>query len=434
MDRKSDFLNSKAHAKGPFGGLLAFAWVAFLGSLIYTLASISSYAFSAGRSFAFFRIPRISPVFADLRQLTHSSGCDVSFLELLANRSSCDPFQRSFNYTWPSLELLRGLGIRAADTEVLGALIGVFGVIAASVFVFSLVKSRVKALVVLTVFILSFPFQLAIERGNHDIIVFGACLFVPLLVFPPKGLRGRAIKAMTASVLAFGAVALKVFPLLGLGPWSFGLAIQWSERRTTWIPVLILTLSCLGILIQITDLPQIMANTPKPDGLISFGLLASYQAKYGEGIGMFLTALKASIVALVTYAMSTSKFNDLFMAGQVDRRLESSRQAAFMFSCMILIAWMVGRSWDYRLIIFLGVVPYFANIFDNVSPALKSEKLLICLGTSVVLFEPYVGGRIGFVSDVIIQPVLIGFLLAFLLRNRKTLLASEAGLFEEQPD
>jgi hypothetical protein len=92
---------------------------------------------------------------------------------------------------------------------------------------------------------------------------------------------------------------------------------------------------------------------------------------------------------------------------------------------------MLGRSWDYRLIICLGVVPYFANVFDNVSPALKSEKLLICLGTSVVLFEPYVGGRIGFVSDVIIQPVLIGFLLAFLLRNRKTLLASEAGLFEE---
>ncbi len=420
MDRKLD-----SHlAKPSTGRLHLFAAFAFFCSLAYTLASLASYYFSAGGSFAFFRVPRMSPVFADLRQLTHSSSCGSSFWELLANTSNCDPFQRPFNYTWPSLQLLRSLGIGAEGTELTGALFGVFGLIAVSVFVFALTKGRTKGLLIATAFIMSFPFQLAIERGNHDVIVFGVCLFVPLLLFPPEGFGGQTAKAITASALAFSAVALKVFPLVGLAPWSFGLAIRWPDRRAKWIPILILVMSCLGVLIQIGDLSQIMANTPKPDGGTSFGFLASYQSRLGGMMAMILTAFKAAVVVFIAYILRSDRFDGLFAGSQDDQRLESSRQAALMFSCMILVTWLVSRSWDYRLVICLGVVPYFANIFDNASPALKTPKTSICLGTFFLFYEQYVGGRIGVVSDALVQPALIGFILSFLLRSRKTWLAS----------
>ena len=89
--------------------------------------------------------------------------------------------ERPFNYTSPSLDALRALGIDASNTELLGAIIGLFGR-PLRTFIFSLVKSRTSKLL-LAAFMLSFPFQLAVERGNYDLLVFGMCLILPLSMF-----------------------------------------------------------------------------------------------------------------------------------------------------------------------------------------------------------------------------------------------------------
>lgn len=401
----------------------ALALIAFSTSLAYTLLSLFSYTFTAGSLPAFRGIGRMSPVFADLRQLTHSSGCDSSFSDLLANTANCDPWNRAFNYTFSSLEIFRSLGIDASNTELAGAAIGLFGLSAALLFIFITVRGRAAKLFISTGFLLSFPFQLAVERGNYDLVVFGLCILVPLLLFTTNAFRYQRIKGITASVLSFAVVALKVFPIVGLAPWSLWLAFRWPEKRVKWVPAFILLLSCLGLLIQTGDISQLMANTPNPDGGVSFGLMASHQGRLGFSMGALLTALKLAIVAIMLYVFRLEKFDGLYVDGQFEEGTQCSKQAALLFSCMILIIWLVSRSWDYRLIFSLGIIPYFTNTFSKTSPGLKKIKTLICLSTLFILYEEYLPFPVlSLISDAIVLPMLIAFLASFLLRTRKSIL------------
>lgn len=359
----------------------------------------------------------MSPVYADLRQLTHSSGCDASFADLVANAANCDPWKRPFNYTFPSLEAFRFLGIDASNTELLGAVIGAFGLATALVFIFALVKGRVSKLLLSTAFMLSFPFQLAVERGNHDLLVFGMSLLVPLSMFFSWPRSFIWVNIAISFLLSFSATALKVFPLLGLAPWSLGIIIKPMRNGVKLAALLLLFSSCIGIFIQLGDLTQIMVNTPKPDGGTSFGFLASYQSTLGGAPGMALTILKVAILAITINIMLRSRFDSLFSTGDFNPRLEASKQAALMFSFMTVLVWLISRSWDYRLIISLGFMPYFLNIFASRPSSLGCAKIGLAASILFIWFEQYLGGRAGIVSDVLIQPVLVGFLSAFLWRS-----------------
>lgn len=359
----------------------------------------------------------MSPVYADLRGLTHSSGCGASFADLVANAANCDPWKRPFNFTSPTLEAFRFLGIDASNTELLGAVIGAFGLATALIFIFALVKGRVSKLLLSAAFMLSFPFQLAVERGNHDLLVFGMSLLVPLSMFFSWPRSFIWINVAASSLLSFSATALKIFPLLGIAPWSIGIIIEPMKKGVKLAALLMLISSCIGIFIQLGDLTQIMANTPKPDGVTSFGLLASYQTRLGGVAGMALTILKVAIVAITIGIMLRSRFDSLFSTGEFNPRLEASKQAALMFSFMTVLVWLISRSWDYRLIISLGFVPYFLNIFSSCLSCLGRAKIGLAANILFLWFEQYLGGRAGIVSDVLIQPILVGFLSAFLWRS-----------------
>jgi hypothetical protein len=395
----------------------ALGLLAFLGSLLYTLLSLFSYSFSGGSLPSFFRIPRAIPVYYDLRQLTHSSGCDASFADLVANAANCDPGKRPFNYTFPSLEAFRFLGIDASNTELLGAVIGAFGLATALVFIFALVKGRLSKLLLSAAFMLSFPFMLAVERGNHDLLVFGMSLLVPLSMFFSWPKSFIWVNVITSSLLPFSATALKVYPLFGLAPWSLGIAVKPMRKGVKLAAFLLLFSSCIGIFIQLGDLTQIMVNTPKPDGGTSFGLLASYQSRLGGVPGMALTILKVAILAITINIMLRSRFDSLFSTVEFNPRLEASKQAALMFSFMTVLVYLISRSWDYRLIISLGFMPYFLNIFTSRLSSLGRAKIGLAASILFICFEQYVGGLAGIISDVLIQPVLVGFLSAFLWRN-----------------
>lgn len=393
------------------------ALVAFIGSLLYTLLSLFSYSFAGGSLPSFFRIPRMSPVFADLRQLSHSSGCEASFADLVANAANCDPWKRPFNYTFPSLEAFRILGIDASNTELLGVVLGLFGLATALLFIFALVKGRIAKLLLSTAFMLSFPFQLAVERGNHDLLVFGMCLLVPLSMFFswPKNLVWANV--IISSFLSFSATALKIFPALGLVPWGLGIAVRPMKKGLRLAALLLFFSSCIGIFIQLGDLTQIMANTPKPDGGTSFGLLASYQSRLGSTLGIIVTIMKLVILGFTANLMLRRRFDMLFATADANPGLEASRQAAIIFSFMTLLAWLISRSWDYRLIISLGFAPYFLNVFASRPSSLSRAKLGLAASIVFLWFEQYIGGRLGIASDVLIQPVLMGFLVAFLWRS-----------------
>jgi len=360
----------------------------------------------------------MSPVFADLRQLTYSSGCDSSFSDLAANAVNCDPWNRLFNYTLPSLEAFRALGLDASSTEFLGAFIGIFGLFAALLFIFALVKGLACKFLVSTVFMLSFPFQLAVERGNHDLLVFGMCLLIPFQLFFDWPRKFKLLNSIVVSFLSFSAAAMKVFPVLGLAPWSLGILLKSRRKDLRSTALMVFSASCVGILIQLGDLSHIVANTPKPDGVVSFGLLAAFQSKMGESLGIAFVIAKIVILVLTGNLMLNRRFDPLFGLDVANQGYDSpSRQAAVMFSFMTLSVWLISRSFDYRLIVTLGLLPYFLDVFSSIQLRLGWAKYGLSASFLFLWFEQYIGGMLDYVADILMQPVLMGFVFAFLLRS-----------------
>lgn len=391
----------------------------FFLSVSYSLASLFSYAFTAGALPAFLRIPRRSPVFMDLRQLTYSSGCGATFQDLVQNIANCDPKQRPFNYTASSLSTLRFFGIDAGSTEWLGAAMGLLAIAATLVFIFTMVKGRAWKLMLSSAVLLSFPFQLALERGNHDSIVLGLCLLIPVCLACPWLQRSALAKALLSSPLAFTAVAWKVFPALGLIPWAIGLLLKPTRIAPKPVGLLLLLSACVAIVMQLSDLAPIMANTPKPDGWLSFGWLASYQSRLGSPDVITLSLGKLVLLLLGAKAFLGQRFDWLFPAHPQHPQAEAARQAAILFTFMLLGTWFLNRSWDYRMIITLGLMPYFLNACTADATAPIRRKIALCAGVLFPLYEQYYysGSMAVFVSDVLIQPLLMGLVVAFLLRS-----------------
>src|SRR6185369_2575361 len=149
-------------------------WVVgvYSAALADSLYSLWRYAVRGVGGGAFLGLPRMSPAFADLRQLTHSAGCSASAQALLANAANCDPFGRPFNYTPFSLAILRALHLTAASTPALGAILGASSLLLVSVFFLTATESKDRALVAAAICFMGFPFQLALERGNYDLVAF----------------------------------------------------------------------------------------------------------------------------------------------------------------------------------------------------------------------------------------------------------------------
>ena len=135
----------------------------FFAVLGYSIYSLLCYSFEFN-GHPFYGIPKMQPGFADLRQLTHSSGCSASIDELLNNSSNCDPFSRLFNYTPFSLTLLRIADVNSTSTGVIGLTMGIIAIFL-SIFVFFSSRSSGLNLKIIssTLFIGSFPFQLALH-------------------------------------------------------------------------------------------------------------------------------------------------------------------------------------------------------------------------------------------------------------------------------
>ena len=392
---------------------------AFALSLLLTLLSLVSYGLAGDSLPAFAGLPQMSPGFADLRQLTHAAGCGAAFAELLANTVNCDLWSRPFNYTEPSLHLVRVLGINTTNTPLIGLLLGVAAVALSVVFILQSVNGRARAYWLAAMFLGSFPFQLALERGNHDLLVLVGCLLIPALFLSRS--------AWMTPVLAFAVTALKLFPLVGLVPWSL---LQLRRPRSRWLAAAILLGTGVGLAIQISDLPAIMANTPKSDGGNGFGLLASYAGVLGTGAAGALTLLKLALMSL-SAAFCERRLDQRGLAPTQDESLSSSlsQQAALLMGTMVVIVYVISRSWDYRLIFGLGVLPSWLNSRPH-----DSQAGLPWLGMGLVFvgYEQYLRGSLGsaahLLADVVIQPLLIGVLVAWLLNSAGIHGSSLAGL------
>lgn len=253
---------------------------------------------------------------------------------------------------------------------------------------------------------------MALERGNHDLVVLAGSLLIPLFLYSSY--------AFLAPILAFGVTALKIFPAAGLAPWSFGLIFRGAKSlaqawRPDWLGSILLLATIFGLTIQLNDIPLILANTPKPDGGASFGLFASYQSKLGS-MWLGLVLQKAIIIVASACWFWRQGLTDLMLLRR--KSSPATLQAAMLFAIMTSMIYLVSRSWDYRMIFCLGFLPVFANSLEIESMISRRAMQLTGLGIIFIGYEQYLGGRLGaashYLSDAFVQPLLVGLLIGVL--------------------
>jgi hypothetical protein len=129
-----------------------------------------------------------------------------------------------------------------------------------AIFFFSLIPAAAAAGPLLALAYLSLPFQLVLERGNNDLIVF---LWLALLALALSA-EGRR-SAAAAGTMAFPAVATKIIPLFGIvATWGVRIGVGSGHRsrpgNLRW--ALLGGLAGLGLVLP--WLAPILKNAPDP--------------------------------------------------------------------------------------------------------------------------------------------------------------------------
>lgn len=368
--------------------------------IAYSLYSLACYGLD-WPGHPFWGIPRMQPEFADLRLLTHSADCDATVQELLNNIVNCDPFERTLNYPPITLGLSRLLGINADSTPLLGFSQGVLAIVGVSFAFLNLSKLQLNArILLLTLCIGSFPFQLALERGNYDLWVLILLLPLGLLIEAPNP---SPLKKWTIATLSFWLAALKIFPLAGIICWSIW---QRQHRLLNRAYLWLICPAIAGVALQATAVPTLLRNTQKSTGALSFGLQAVHQGSFWFAIALALKSITILVCLILWLKLLTQR--------PLTATFRLEHHAVFSLALWIMIpVYILSSSFDYRLLFLLLALPMVINLFSCVDNAKKQGKRLSWLvGISIVFiaYEQYLSGKIGAIatvlSDSVIQPAL----------------------------
>ncbi len=166
------------------------------------------------------------PLHTDLRWLTTISECDPS-LGAWVNQRGVICAQTApgglIGYPPMSVQIARWLALRVSHTAILGLSLGLATIALLTGFSLRVIQSPIRRHLITALVLLSFPVQLALERGNIDMLILlllaslAAALAAPgAWLFPLQG------------SLAWLLVVIKAYPVAGLMAWS---ACQGLERR-----------------------------------------------------------------------------------------------------------------------------------------------------------------------------------------------------------
>lgn len=380
---------------------------AYLVALLYSIRSLVQYGSQHRDAATFALIPRERGAFVDLAQLTFSAECEATAEQLLRGERMCDPFRRPFNYTPFSLEALRGFHVVGADCLSLGVVFGFITILALTAFLLTTVRDRRIAWVAAALALISFPLQLGMERANTDLVVWAACLgFVALSMQSMPAGRGLA------GFFGLFAAALKFFPAAGFALWTVTAKKLDRTRAILFIP------AAIAIGLQASSISYILKNTPKPQGGVSFGLMCTFADLFDPKWSPALIALKVVLFGIALWRAS------LWLKKSPEHALPIDPAASAFFQCfgwMFVATYVAGRSWDYRLVLLLGLLPLLLNwmVGRNGAGRLLPKTMLGLL--AFVLFEQYalalgsVGTALHVASDLLVQPILMGTVVLVLI-------------------
>ena len=363
--------------------------------LIFTIIGFTT-------SFHLLGVPIFDPSFADLRLITTASDCFLTS-EWSMISPSCDPWGREFNYPSLWVKLFAALNISEANTVFVGV---VEILLLSSVFAYWIWRipafHKGKSAWIYYFFVLSFvispPILLLMERGNVDTLIFVG------LTFAAELLRRGFFLRVSFLILLLGA--LKLYPFAGgLAPF---LATTSRRKRA-----LITVMAFAGVLITFGEWRLIAERSITTWTSVSYGSsilpLRLFQLFAPPDSQIFSATVFATIGIALFFGFSaaisplfTRQIKDIAFKIRLSNKFEDS---FVLFSAIFLFSYLVGTSYDYRLVM---TFPLFLIFFATCnSPrsqvGLVSMMFSILYGGELVSRFGYIGITLNLLSDAIIM-------------------------------
>lgn len=361
------------------------------------------YVMSFQNSWKSFGVPAMDQAFSDLRQLTYTSQCLIENSDWNPDAASCDPFGRPYNYLSLWARVMAWMGIGENHTVIVGHL----GFWALSVGFSTLTYLALKSgadgwtVVLISLCAVSPPAMLAAERGNSDIFIF----FIVVL-----GLLMQKSNKYVSFIFLGIASLLKIYPI-GSGGYVF--INRKNNLKAVAIYLAIIAISAIWYL---SEIKYIYGGTPM-NTKNSFGvrvmpsllLILPVESRTVMAIGLcfFLLCLGVFVAALYLSLVKTrdgQQFHNLISSNQTSNSLFTAGVGIVIFS------YLVGTSWDYRLIFFTIVV---AGLSPLASQGSKIAIFLISTSLLMTYFS-YSSGPFELWADyveLLFMPLLAAFLI-----------------------
>lgn len=342
-------------------------FVFFSSAFLITIALIALSRLSA---FRLFGVPVMEPTFADLRLITSASECLQASTWSMTSES-CDPWGRPFNYPSLWVQIFSIFNVTERDTNSLGiAEIIVLGMTLSYWLrrvVFSDSKFQIRPqLLFLALFVFSPPVLLLAERGNVDILIFAG------LTLAAEVLRRKWYLFAVSIVVILGT--LKIYPFAGILIPFLALS-NWLKR--IWI----FFVSLLGGLIIFGELSLISDRSVTSWNSISYGmnlipliLFQKFQIPDSRNLAAISGILLFVAVSIILWRLFGLNIR---LIAETIRDSDSFNSDFQLFGSVFVLSYLVGTSYDYRLVICL---PIFMILF---SLALSLKEKVFFLGLSV---------------------------------------------------
>ena len=342
--------------------------------------SVSLYALffvivSLNTKFNLLGVPTMQPSFADLRLITSASEC-FQTKGWTMNSASCDPWGRPFNYPSLWVKIFAALGITQINTMFIGT---VEIVILSLSFFYWICRFRFSAMfregsalpwLFIFCFLLSPPILLLMERGNIDSLLFASMTLAAEL------LRRQSIVA--AGVLVAFLGSLKLYPFGGLV--SILLATQSKRKR-----ILIFIVSFISGLLILGELSFISNRSLTSWNSLSYGIFILpfiFFQKFGmpdSKIAAIALGLLFLIFVTIFCKIAFSKY--INQVTFLIRKHSELEKLFIMFGVTFVTTYLMGTSYDYRLVI---TFPLFLTFY--LSSQSRSEKRLVFISALFVMY------------------------------------------------
>ncbi len=343
-------------------------------------------------------------------------------------QDNCDPWNRPANFPEFLLNIYRSLGVDSSSTDLIGALFGFIYIIGIIFFIFKYIDNKILKYWISSICILCWPSQLVIERGNFESIVFICSLILSDLVFCYL-VKKKHKYIFLIPIFTFLPVSIKVFPIFGILPcFLINIFIFRKERSLFYMIFLI---SIFAIIFQISDVKNTLLTVKDysfATGIQTFGFLSLYQDINSKLITLFFISLKIFLIvgtSINTYCgflkKSKSPNQNLIFINF------ANTQIGIFFMLIVTLTYFAFSNYDYRMIFAIGMIPFLISIWEYIPKEIfKISKRLIPYFVIFIGFQKYLMTTLdtstSYISDILIQPYLIGFIiviLSFLIFNKK---------------